>query len=137
MPVGGSSNERRQASLAWCGYNILSAMQCVYICVQCIQYFMKYTILYIAGLIRFKEITTIFYLHSGLCKVGFHGDFLSCVDVRIVRLRERLFQLFELGAGERRPDPSLFTFLWTDGRGVVRVLLVHFIRQTRRRTRIT
>ena len=84
-------------------------------------------------------------LHSGFGEVRLHGDLFAGVDVRVVRLGKRLFQLLELSARERGADTTLLPLLWTDRRRVdvvvrrvvVVVVVVHIVRQSGRRCMIT
>lgn len=49
-------------------------------------------------------------LHADFGKLHFVCDGLSCVDIRIVTLFERLLQLIELIRRERRPVAALLLF---------------------------
>lgn len=51
------------------------------------------------------------YLHSCLGQVDLEGQLLPGVDVRVVGLGKDPLQFFQLGAGERGPDPPLLPFL--------------------------
>ena len=67
------------------------------------------------------------YLNSGLSKVGFKGDFLPGVDIRIASLLKGSLKLLELGTCKGCPYAALFAFLCqyalVGGR-------VHLVRQT-------
>ena len=65
------------------------------------------------------------HLHPRLRQVYLHGYLLPGVDVRVVGLLERSLQLLQLGGGERRSDPTLFTLL---SQNAV-VAGVHLVRQ--------
>jgi len=67
------------------------------------------------------------HLYARFCEVRSHGDLLARVDVRVVRLRERLLQLLELRARERRADPPLLPLLGRDAALVA--VLVHLVGQ--------
>lgn len=51
------------------------------------------------------------HLHARLGEVDLQRELLSCVNVRVVSLREHALQFFELRAGESGPNAPLLPLL--------------------------